>query len=101
MPELQKEMFVAQLHTRFQVTVAPGQTVELELIEVREGKSTPRQEIFVPTFLGPGQPYLPQYLYPFEHPVMGQFELFIVPIDQDERGFYYEAVFNRLITPGG
>jgi hypothetical protein len=27
---------------------------------------------------------------------MGQFELFLVPIKEDEQGFYYEAVFNRL-----
>ena len=101
MSELSKEMFGAQLHTRFQVEYALGQTVELELTDVREGKATARQEMFAPTFLGPGHLYLPQQMYVFEHPIMGQFDLFIVPIGQDERGFYYEAVFNRLISTGG
>jgi hypothetical protein len=30
------------------------------------------------------------------HDQIGEFELFIVPIKQDDRGFYYEAIFNRL-----
>ena len=101
MAELQQEMFAAQLHTRFQVHHAPGRTTELELVEIRGVRSTPHQELFVPTFAGPEQPFLPQQTYWFEHPVMGRFEMFIVPIGRDERGFQYEAVFNRLLSPGG
>jgi hypothetical protein len=98
--ELQKTNFIEQLHTRFQVEYAPGQLVELELVEVREGRSSARQEVFAPTFQGPRDFYLPQGLYVFHQPVMEQFDLFIVPIGQDEHGFYYEAVFNRLISTG-
>jgi hypothetical protein len=32
----------------------------------------------------------------FKHDQMGEFEIFIVPMRQDEQGFYYEAIFNRV-----
>jgi hypothetical protein len=40
--------------------------------------------------------FLSQGVHNFKHDQMGQFELFIVPIKQDEQGFYYQAVFNNL-----
>jgi hypothetical protein len=41
--------------------------------------------------------FLGQGLRLFEHEVMGQFELFLVPIGRDAAGTSYEAVFNRLV----
>jgi hypothetical protein len=38
-----------------------------------------------------------QGLHRFEHDKMEPFDLFIVPIERDEEGTYYEAVFNRMI----
>ena len=32
--------------------------------------------------------------YLLEHDQMGEFEIFLVPVSQSERGFRYEAVFN-------
>jgi hypothetical protein len=40
--------------------------------------------------------FLGQGVRNFEHDAMGKFELFIVPVEQDAQGVYYEAVFNRL-----
>jgi len=40
--------------------------------------------------------FLDQGVRPFKHEQMGEFEMFIVPIQQDANGFYYEAVFNRI-----
>jgi hypothetical protein len=34
-----------------------------------------------------------------KHEAIGDFELFLVPIGRDETGTFYEAVFNRLISP--
>lgn len=101
MTELTKHLFLEQLNTSFQVEYASGQLLELTLIEVREGRSSPQQEIFAPTFLGPSTPLLAHYLFPCRHPAIGNFELFLVAIGQDERGILYEAVFNRLISKGG
>jgi hypothetical protein len=52
------------------------------------------RESFSVVFLGPKEFQLPQSIYPFEHPEIGSFEMFIVPIDVTPEGFLYEAVFN-------
>jgi hypothetical protein len=94
-------MFAENLNSRFTLTIEPGQTMEVELIELHEGRPSPRYEAFSITFRGPRDMLLPQRIYSFEHSALGQFDLFIVPVGQDEQGSYYEAVFNRLHTPGG
>lgn len=45
----------------------------------------------------PEHPVLPQKIYSFDHPILNDFTLFIVPIRKDEKGVYYQAVFNRLL----
>jgi hypothetical protein len=32
-----------------------------------------------------------------EHPEIGRFDLFLVPVDEDAEGRHYEAIFNRRI----
>lgn len=97
MSELTQTTFAEVIHSRFKIGYKPDLVLEVELIDVREGVSSPRQEAFSITFRGPGEPLLEQRIYPFKHEHIGRFELFIVPIGKDEDGIYYEAVFNRLI----
>jgi hypothetical protein len=40
---------------------------------------------------------LPQGTYSLEHPALGEFALFIVPVDRANPGQLYEAVFNRIL----
>lgn len=94
--QLTKDMFAQHVHTKFRVHYAPPQTAEVELIEVAERRSTPRQEQFSIVFRGPRDPFFPQKIYTFEHDRLGAFDLFIVPIGMDEGGVQYEAFFNRL-----
>jgi len=57
----------------------------------------PRQEPFSIEFVGPPEPVLPQAIYAFEHPAIGHFDLFIVPlgpIGRTDARMRYEAVFN-------
>jgi hypothetical protein len=51
-------------------------------------------ERFSAFFRGPGDHFLQQKMYSFNHEQMGAFELFLVPVSQDQSGFRYEAVFN-------
>jgi len=46
------------------------------------------------------RPQLKQEVYTFKHAVLGTFDLLLVPIGKDQTGFYYEAVFNRLVKRG-
>ena len=95
-PSLTHEEFSQHANTKFRAEVDENTDVELDLIEVSELKVYPQQEEFVVLFRGPSESFLGQGLRNFKHDVMGQFELFIVPIRQDAQGFYYEAVFNRV-----
>lgn len=88
--------FTRHAGTNFHVQADEHTVVELELAEVSEIKQYPQQEEFSLVFRGPLEAFLDQGARSFTHDQMGQFELFLVPIRQDERGFYYEAVFNRL-----
>jgi uncharacterized protein DUF6916 len=44
-------------------------------------------------FRGPETPILPQRSYPIEHPALGRFDVFLVPLGADDRGARYEAAF--------
>jgi hypothetical protein len=94
-PLTEKE-FSKHLNTKFRI--AGDNPIELELTEVKGYLSKAIEqtdmERFSAFFHGPGDRYLPQRAYPLEHDVMGAFELFLVPIARDEKGFRYEAVFN-------
>ena len=90
------EAFSQNANTKFQVALDENAMVELELIEVSELKLHPKQEEFSLEFRGPLDVFLGQGLRNFEHDAMGKFELFIVPVEQDAQGVYYEAVFNRF-----
>ena len=94
--DLTHEAFAKQLHTTFRTRINDSVNIETELIEVSEHKVSALQERFAIIFRGPSEAFLGQGLRRFEHDQMGAFDLFIVPISQDEKGFYYEAVFNRL-----
>jgi hypothetical protein len=93
---LQHENFAGQLNTTFRVKVDDANTADLVLAEVSELKTSPSQEQFAIVFRGPLKDFLEQGMREFEHDEMGEFELFLVPIKQDDDGFYYESVFNRL-----
>ena len=93
---LTHEEFSKNANTKFQVQADENNQVELELISVSEFKVYPQQEEFMVQFRGPSNMFLGQGVRNFTHEQMGQFELFIVPVKQDEQGIYYDAVFNRL-----
>ena len=95
-PSLTHEEFTKNANTKFQVQADDNTHVEIELIKISELKLHPQQEEFTIRFRGPLNVFLAQGVRNVTHDQMGQFELFLVPIKQDEQGFYYEAVFNRL-----
>ena len=95
-PSLTHEEFSKAKNSKFQVQFDENTHVDLDLVAVSDIKLYPQQEEFAIEFRGPLEMFLGQGPHNFSHEQMGQFELFIVPVKQDEQGFYYEAVFNRL-----
>lgn len=99
--QLTKAGFEPHLNTTFRAFYAEGQFLELELIEVsdpdeRRARKPRWQERFSLLFRGPADTMLPHSTYLFRHEAMGDFDLSISPVEQDARGVYYEAVFNRV-----
>jgi hypothetical protein len=105
--DLRLATFAGQLHTTFRVTDAPVGNLELKLIEASLTEAAPRPmanapdahyEKFTLIFSGPKLPLLAQQIYRFEHPQIGGFAMFIVPIltrqPSEQR---YQAVFNRPV----
>jgi hypothetical protein len=84
------ETFAPRLHERFELVADDGR-LELELIEVTESDAPggERRAQFSIVFSGPEEPTFPQAIYRLEHPDLGAFELFLVPIAAGS----YEAVF--------
>lgn len=94
--QLTKEMFAGSLHTKFRVDTKTSSAVEVELVQLVEGISTPTHEQFSLLFQGPQTHFLPQMIYHMEHERIGEFDLFLVPVGRTPDGFEYEAVFNRF-----
>ena len=94
---LTKGIFEEHLNTKFWLFDERQEPQPMDLIELTNGESSARQERFSLRFRGDRSRILPQKIYPMKHDSIGAFDLFLVPIGQDETGTFYEAVFNRLI----
>ena len=92
----------------FRLLLGPEQALAFELVETRPLPGRPstspawrkpalperQREPFSIVFRGPHSPALAQRMYTLVHEQMGTIEgLFLVPIDADEQGRYYEAIF--------
>lgn len=66
------------------------------LLESAISTPTNPKEHFSIIFECENQIYLPQKIYKFTHPVIGEFELFIVPIGPDRvsKNMCYQAIFS-------
>jgi hypothetical protein len=89
MAELTEHEFAKHVNAR---------NLQLELVEVRayrpQEHEQPGMERFSAFFDGPGDAPLPQSSYRLSHDQMGEFDIFLVPLSGDQRGYRYEAVFN-------
>ena len=97
--------FSALARTHFVVRRAPPhESVQVELVQVTSGSTVARAgpdaqqyESFSLLFHGAQSQPLGQGTHSFEHPQLGTFELFIVPVAAENGRLHYQAVFNRLV----
>ena len=101
--ELTVDDFSNRIGDEFRIRTDDEGTVNLELVSAEEmaqaGQADRTDSAYSVLFRGSLNNMLDQGTYELEHPDMGVLPLFIVPVRQDEKGFYYEAVFTRL-DPG-
>src|SRR2546423_7356057 len=84
------ETFEGRIGERFRGAFE-GETTELELVEVSRLGSTGlgKREPFSVVFRAPPGTDHPQRIYELGHDELGRFELFLVPLQPDERGSLY------------
>ncbi len=93
---LTEEEFSKHVGTEFYAS-AGEREVKITLTEVKPRMPRdPEMERFSLFFDGPPDGFLPQQNFSMRHEGMGEFELFLVPISGDQKGFRYEAVFNTF-----
>lgn len=95
--ELDHADFAARLGETFRVDFGDDGVVELELTEAEKAAGEGRPDnAFSIVFRGPPDRFLAQGIYDLEHEALGTLPIFLVPIQETEKGFLYEAVFTRL-----
>jgi len=73
---------------------AAGGTLPLKLAKVDPvGDSGRAGGAFSLIFVAPKGPWLPQAIYPVDHPVLGTMEIFLVPVGPAFGGNSYQAIF--------
>jgi hypothetical protein len=101
--QIRFEIFAAQLGTQFHVSKDATTTSALKLVEAKLTPSTHplahhaadgRNEKFSLLFSGASDAALTQDTHFFEHPDIGRFAMFIVPV-RIKDATYYQAIFNR------
>lgn len=95
--QLTHEALTNNLNSKFTVCLENEQSFDLDLIELSERKLSTVQERFSLILFGPNDKFLGQGMRHLQHAVLGELDLFLVPIGQNERGTSYEVVFNRLV----
>jgi hypothetical protein len=73
---------------------ANGKRLDLKLAEVeRLGAAWREGGAFSLLFLSAPGPFLPQGVYPVQHPALGILEVFIVPLGPKDGGNQYQVIF--------
>ena len=93
---LPKAAFAEAVGSSFRARVGPD-AIELELASLRDGIESSVVEQFTLVFRGPLDAPLRQGTYALDNARIGEIPLFLVPVGRDERGYEYEAVFNRFV----
>lgn len=91
------QTFSSHLGSDFRIYPDASGSLDVALVAATDLSGKPDGESsgrpFSIVFRGPGNVLLPQRIYRMEHPEIGIFELFLVPIGPDEQGLRYEAIF--------
>ena len=94
--DLQHEHFADRIGEPFDTTLDDGTRVTLELIAAREPPEERPDHAHFAEWKGPLDRPLEQRIYELEHAELGTLPIFLVPVNQVDDGFVYEAVFTRV-----
>jgi hypothetical protein len=93
------QLFLQHLNTSFAARSADGTRARLVLAEVIEGPVTKNVEQFSLIFHAPAGAPVRDGTHAFQHPALGEFNLFIVPVGPSNlRRTVYQACFGRHLS---
>jgi hypothetical protein len=92
---LDAEAFAGLVGSEFSLRGAGG-AAAAELVELNRYPAVPGAEAFALVFRVAAEHAPGQGIYELEHPALGVFELFLVPLGATPEGVRLEAVFNRV-----
>jgi len=94
------QLFRQHLNTAFAVRAGEGTRARLVLAKVVERPAAKNVQQFSLTFHAPARTTVRQGMHAFQHPALGRFDLFIVPIGAPNgRRTVYQACFSRHRSP--
>lgn len=94
---LTSETFAPHVGERFELAPPDGGPVDLVLTSCDADPSWTDETTRAPfslIFHAADDRYVPQQICTIRHSEIGELELFVVPIEPDERGFRYQVVFS-------
>jgi hypothetical protein len=95
-------LFLQHLNTSFSVRSADGASALLVLAKVIEGPDTKNVEQFSLIFHAPAGAAVRDGTHAVQHPALGDFNLFIVPVGASNlRRTVYQACFGRHLSARG
>ncbi len=95
--QLQYATFAEQLGSAFTIYYGADATLEVHLVSATEQRApTAAGHAFQLIFQSDVHEHLPQGSFLFGHPVLGEQQIFIVPIGPNAQGMRYEAIFNYV-----
>ena len=94
-----RDEFAEHLNTKFRTFFHPEQPTEIELTEVTPMREKPGFEAFSLIFLVPQEIGPFQGMFKTEHDALGTMDLFLVPVEQTQKGMLFEALFNFKLPP--
>ena len=99
--EITKSLFEGRIGELFHLYDVIEHPISLTLTEVstpderivQQARGMDIREPFSLLFSGPLEPFLQQHMYTLQHDELGMVEMFLVPVNQVENNYFYEAVF--------
>lgn len=91
--------FQPHVNETFTAVPAPGQSIAMTLYQatplaIHNYPNKAARDPFQLRFKAPGLGMLPQQIYHLHHAVLGEMDIFLVPITPEDGEFCYQAVFN-------
>ncbi len=92
-----REEFSTQLNKVFRANIEGADDCDMVLIEAKSLVSNDLQESFSLLFRAPVDAAPAQSIYSMDSSQLGKMDLFLVPVKKDDKGMYFEAIFNHLL----